>query len=50
MQMITYRWINNKVLLYNIGNYIQLINHNGKRKKEMCQGHERQKKPSHVLG
>ena len=29
-------WINNKVLLYNIGNYIQypMINHNGKELKK----------------
>ena len=31
-------WINNKVLLYSIGNYIQYpgINHNGKEYKKEC--------------
>ena len=33
-------WINNKVLLYNTGNYIQypVINHNGKQYKKECRG------------
>ena len=31
-KLLYIRWINNKVLLYNTGNYIQylVINHNGK--------------------
>ena len=37
MQTIIYiGWINNKVLLYSIGNYIQypVMNHNGKKMKK----------------
>ena len=35
---LLYQWINNKVLLYNTGNYIQYpeINHNGKEYEKEC--------------
>ena len=37
-KLVYVEWINNKVLLYNTGNYIQypVINHNGKEYKKEC--------------
>ena len=37
-QLLHIEWINNKVLLYSTGNYIQYseINHNGKEYKKEC--------------
>ena len=37
-KLLHIEWINNKVLLYNTGNYIQHlgINHNGKEYKKEC--------------
>ena len=37
-KLLYIEWINNKVLLYSIGNYIQypVINHNGKVYKKEC--------------
>ena len=37
-KLLHIEWINNKVLLYNTGNYIQYpgINHNGKEYKREC--------------
>ena len=39
-KLLHIEWINNKVLLYNTGNYIQYpgINHNGKNIKKECIG------------
>ena len=37
-KLLYIKWINNKVLLYSTGNYIQypVINHNGKEYKKEC--------------
>ena len=37
-RLLYIEWINNKVLLYNTGNYIQypVINHNGKEYEKEC--------------
>ena len=37
-KLLCKKWINNKVLLYSTGNYIQypVINHNGKEYKKEC--------------
>ena len=36
--LLCMEWMNNKVLLYSMGNYIRypMINHNGKKIKRMC--------------